>query len=175
MGKRYNLLSFYLILVCLALVLYSLYSIMNNTWLIAPPNYVLLLMSLLTLVLGAFGFKDKRNWLVKIRSWLTLIVSSLTSIGLLLILLISFLFPNEYIKTIGPSDNSYSIDFYRWDMGAAGTFGILGELNGPLWFKKRIYNEVRTENVKVKWENNSKVSINNHILNLNHGDTYGYK
>ncbi|MBM7681195.1 hypothetical protein JOD43_001362 [Pullulanibacillus pueri] len=139
---------------------------MNNTWLIAPPNYILLLMSLLALVLGIFGFKEKRNWRTQLRSCLTVIMSSLTSIGLLLVLLISLLFPNEHIKTVSSPDHSYLIDFYQWDMGAAGTFGILGELNGPLWFKKRIYREERTENVKIKWGSNSKVSINNHILNL---------
>ncbi|WP_256464174.1 DUF5412 family protein [Halobacillus amylolyticus] len=49
-----------------------------------------------------------------------------------------------------------------------------GELNGPLWFKKRIYYQERTENVDVEWESNDTVSINNHILNLDEGDTYGY-
>lgn len=162
-------------LVCLGLSIYSLYSIFTNTWLIAPPNYILLLISLLAFVLGIFGFKDKRNWRTKLRSWLTVILSPLISFGLILLLLISFLYPNHYIKTTNSPDKHYSITFYRWDMGAAGTFGILGELNGPLWFKKRIYDEARTENVKVKWESNSKVAINNHILNLVEGDTYGYK
>lgn len=174
MGKRYNLWSLYLIIVGLGLSYYSIYSVINNIWLIAPPNYILLLLSLLAFVLGIFGFKDKRSWRTKLRSWLTVILSSLTSIGLLLVLSISFLFPNEYIRTINSPNNRYSIEFYRWDMGAAGSFGILGELDGPLWFKKRIYMEEKIENVKVKWKSNNKVSINNHILNLDEGDTYGY-
>lgn len=59
-------------------------------------------------------------------------------------------------------------------MGGTGSFGVLGELNGPLWFKKRIYRESNTENVKVNWGSKGKVAINNHILYLNKGDTYGF-
>lgn len=81
---------------------------------------------------------------------------------------------NEHIKTVSSPDNGYTIDFYFWDAGAAGTFGIRGELNGPLWFKKRIYYEKRTENVNVEWKSNNKVSINNHTLKLNEGETFGY-
>ena len=178
MGKRYNLWSFYLILICLGLAAYSLYSNINNTWLVAPPNYILLLMSLLAFILGIFGFEDKRNWRTKARSWFTVILSSLTSIGLFLVVSFTLIFSfgaNEHIKTVSSPDNKYIIDFYQWDAGAAGTFGIRGELNGPLWFKKRIYYEKRTENVEVEWKSNSEVSINNHILNLDVGDKYGYR
>ena len=177
MGKRYNLWSFYLILVCLGLAAYSLYSNINNTWLVAPPIYILLLMSLLAFILGSFGFTDNRNWQTKARSWFTVILSSLTSIGLFLVLSFTLIFSfgtNEHIKTVSSPDNKYIIDFYQWDAGEAGTFGIKGELNGPLWFKKRIYYKKRTENVEVEWKSNSKVSINNHILNLDVGDKYGY-
>ena len=177
MGKRYNFWSFYLILVCLGLAAYSLYSNIHNTWLVVPPIYILLLMSLLAFILGIFGFTDKRNWRTKARSWFTVILSSLTSIGLYLVLWFTFIFsfgPDEHIKTVSSPDNKYIIDFYRWDAGGAGTFGIRGELNGPLWFKKRIYYERETENVEVEWKNNSEVSINNHILNLDVGDKYGY-
>ena len=178
MGKRYNFWSFYLILVCLGLAAYSLYSNINNIWLVAPPIYILLLISLVAFILGIFGFTDKRNWRTKARSWFTVILSSLTSIGLYLVLWFTFIFsfgPDEHIKTVSSPDNKYIIDFYRWDAGGAGTFGIRGELNGPLWFKKRIYYEKRTEIVEVEWKNNSEVSINNHILNLDVGDNYGYQ
>ncbi|GGM42960.1 hypothetical protein GCM10011351_31140 [Paraliobacillus quinghaiensis] len=179
MGKRYNLWSFYLILFCLGLAAYSLYSNINNTWLIAPPNYILLIISLLALILGIVGFKDRRNWWAKTRSWLTVILSSLTFIGLLLVLSFTTFFSsmgvNEHLKTVSSPDDHYTIDFYRYDAGAAGTFGVRGELNGPLWFKKRIYYQDRVEQVEVEWESNDSVSINNHILKLDEGDTYGYQ
>ncbi|WP_144511282.1 DUF5412 family protein [Bacillus sp. FJAT-22090] len=178
MGKRYNLWSFYLIIVCLGLAVYSLYSNINNTWLFAPPNYILLMISLLAFVLGIIGFKDKRNWRTKTQSWLTIILSSLTSIALFLILSFTLLFSsmdeNKHIKTVSSPEDNYTIDFYRFDVGAAGSFGVRGELNGPLWSKKRIYYQHRVEQVEVEWENNSTVSINNNILNLKKGDTFGY-
>ena len=175
MGKRYNLWSFYLILVCLGLAAYSLYSNINNTWLVAPPIYILLLMSLLAFILGSFGFTDNRNWQTKARSWFTVILSSLTSIGLFLVLSFKLIFSfgtNEHIKTVSSPDNKYIIDFYQWDAGEAGTFGIKGELNGPLWFKKRIYYEDPMYELDVEWVNNHIVKINNHTLNLKKGETF---
>ena len=155
-----------------------MYSNIKNTWLISPPNYILFIISLLAFILGIKGLKDKRNWRTKTRSWLTIILSSLLSIVLFLALSFTLFFSafgaNELIKTVSSPDNSYTIDFYFWDAGAAGTFGVRGELNGPLWFKKRIYYEKRTENVNVEWKSNHEVSINNRILKLNEGETFGY-
>ncbi|SFP96590.1 hypothetical protein SAMN05421670_0461 [Psychrobacillus psychrotolerans] len=176
--KRYNLWAFYLILICLGVAFYSLYSNIKNTWLISPPNYILFIISVLAFILGIKGLKNKRSWRTKTRSWLTVTLSSLLSIALFLALLFTLFFSsfgsNELIKTVSSLNNSYTIDFYRWDAGAAGTFGVRGELNGPLWFKKRIYYEKRTENVNVEWKSNNEVSINNRILKLNEGETFGY-
>ena len=139
---------------------------------------MLLIMSLLAFYLGVFGFKDKRNWRTKTRSWITIILSSLLSIGLFLgvslTLLLSLLGASEHVKTVHSPDDNYTIDFYRYDAGAAGSFGVRGELNGPLWFKKRIYYQDSIDQVEVDWKNNSTVSINKHILNLKEGDSYGY-
>ncbi|MGP4070802.1 DUF5412 family protein [Halobacillus sp. B29] len=179
MGKQYNLWAFYLILVCLGLATYSLYSNMNNTWLIAPPNYILLLISMIALTLGVLGFKDKRNWRVKTRSWITVIISSLTSIGLFLVvsftLFLTSMGADEHIQTDSSPGDKYTIDFYHYDAGAAGSFGVRGEINGPLWFKKRIYLQPNIQQVDVEWENNDTLSINNQILKLDEGDTYGYQ
>ncbi|MEH7014622.1 DUF5412 family protein [Neobacillus niacini] len=178
MEKRYNLWSFYLIIVCLGLAAYSLYSNIENAWLIAPPNYILLLVSVIVFILGIKGFKDKRNWQVQTRSWLTVILSFLLSIVLILAILLSLfassLEANEHIETVHSPDGNYTIDFYRFDAGAAGSFGVRGELDGPLWVKKRIYYQKRVEQIEVEWENNTTILINNHILNLKDGDTYGY-
>lgn len=178
MEKRYNLVSFYLLLICLGLAIYSLFSNLHHTWLIAPPNYVLLIFSLIAFTLGILGFKDKRNWRTKTRSWFTVIFSILLSIilflAILLMLLASLIGANEHVKTVQSPDGKYTIDFYYYDAGAAGSFGIRGELNGPLWFKKRIYYRDHEEEVDVEWKNNSTVVINNRTLNLNEGETYGY-
>lgn len=178
MEKTYNLGSFYLLLICLGLAAYSLYSNISHSWLIAPPNSVLIIFSLLAFTLGIFGFKDNRSWRSKIRSWLTVILSFLLSIvlflAILLMLLASSFGANELVKTVQSPDNKYTIDFYYYDAGAAGSFGIRGELNGPLWFKKRIYYRDHEEEVEVEWKNNSTVIINNRTLNLKEGETYGY-
>lgn len=170
--------SFYLILVCLGFAAYSLYSNINNAWLIAPPNYFLLLISVIPIIFGIKGFKDNRNWQAKTRSWFTVISSILLSIALFLVILLSLfassLGANEHIETVHSPDGNYTIDFYSFDAGAAGSFGVRGELSGPLWFKKRIYYQTKVEQVEVEWTNNSTVSINNHILNLEERDTYGY-
>ena len=178
MEKSYNILSFYLIILCISLSAYSLYSNMTNAWLIAPPVYILLVISLIALILGILGCKDKRNWRTKTRSWVTVVLSSLTTIGLFAALMLTLfaasLGATEHMKTVHSPDGKYTIDFYSFDAGAAGTFGVRGELNGPLWFKKRIYYQPRAEQAKVEWINNSTVSINSKILHLNEGETYGY-
>lgn len=178
MEKSYNVWSFYLILVCLVLGAYSLYSNINNTWLIAPPNYILLIFSLAAFIFGIIGFKDKRNRHTKTRSWVTVILSSILSIAFLLatlfVIFASGLGANKHLETVQSPDGTNTIDFYQYDAGAMGSFGVRGELNGPLWFKKRIYYQDNIENVEVKWENEHTVLINNHLLDLKKGERYGY-
>lgn len=173
MDKRYNLWAFYLTLLCLGLVAVSFYSILYNKWLITPPNYIFLMISVLTFTLGVIGFKYNRNMIAKIRGWFTVVLSFLISIALFLVICLS-LWVDDYMETVHSPDGHYTIDFYRYDLGAAGSFGVRGELNGPLWFKKHIYIQNNSEQVNVKWVNDSTISINNYILNLKEGETYGY-
>ena len=179
MKKNYNLWSFLLTLFCIGLCGYWVYSNVYNTWQVTPPIYVLLLISVAAFFLAILGFKNTNSIWSAVRNWIAVILSSvlslLLSFAFLLWLLISALGGNEHISTVHSPDGHYTIDFYLWDQGAAGTFGIRGELNGPLWFKKYIYLEKRTEDIDVKWISNSKVSINNHVLDLDAGDTYGYR
>ncbi|GGM43032.1 hypothetical protein GCM10011351_31260 [Paraliobacillus quinghaiensis] len=179
MKKKYTFLSFCMTLFCIGAAAYSLYSYINNTWLVVPPSYILLLVAILAFCFAVAGMmKEEGYWWAIIRSWLVLILSALTSTALLLVLLFTSVFSfggNTHIKTVSSPDETYTINFYRWDAGAAGSFGVRGELNGPLWFKKRIYYQDRAEQVEVEWESNDSVSINNHILKLDEGDTYGYQ
>nr|WP_281243033.1 DUF5412 family protein [Gracilibacillus ureilyticus] len=78
-----------------------------------------------------------------------------------------------FLTTESP-DGRYVIEFYQWDQGATGTFGIRAEFNGPLWFTKDIYYERRTENADVKWLDNHTVSINGNTLDLAKGEKFGY-
>ncbi|WP_404451803.1 hypothetical protein LG329_15885 [Virgibacillus necropolis] len=92
MPRQYNLWSFYLCLFCIIISSYALYSTIRQTWIIAPPNYVLLLFTIIALILGIIGFKDKTNWLAKLRSWLTVLLSLL----LIIILFFSVLFTSFF-------------------------------------------------------------------------------
>ncbi len=180
MEKKYNIWSFYLIFLCIGISFYSLYSTIDSTssWLIAPPIYILLLVSILTFIFGVMGFKDSKNWQSKTRSWVTIILSLLLSIALFLVILLTSFFSslgvNEHIKTIRSPDQNYTIDFYYYDAGATGSFGVRGELNGPLWFKKRIFNQKGIKEVSINWDSNNIVLINDKMLNLDNGDTFGY-
>lgn len=70
------------------------------------------------------------------------------------------------MKSVQSPEGQYTIDFYRVDAGAMGTFGIMGELNGPLWFKKNIYSERHAEQAELEWEDEHIVVINGHRLDL---------
>lgn len=166
--KKNNLIAFILMISCCSVAAYSLYSNARNVWLIAPPNYVILLLSILALVLGIRGFTDTSSWHARLRSWLTTIFSSVLIVLLCIAMLFTAYFSGEkeLIKTVHSPDGHYTIDFYYTDAGAMGTFGILGELKGPLWFRKRIFAEKRVDQVEVEWENNHTILINNKRLDL---------
>lgn len=149
---------------------------MASSWMIAPPNYVLLRMSVAAFFLSLIGLHDQKNRWMKLRSFITMILSSLLSIILLITVLLTILFSSldtkAHIKQVHSPDGNYTIDFYKWDQG---TTGIIGELDGPLWFKKRIFFEKRVEDVNVEWMSDGIVSINHHVLDLAKGEMYGYE
>lgn len=117
MEQKYNAWSFYAILLCIGISCYSFYSYLENEWLFAPPTYILAIVSLLAFVFAIKGLKDKRTWLVRIRSWIAIVLSALTtfilSAAFLLYLTFSSLGANEHLKTAISPDGDYTIDFYR--------------------------------------------------------------
>ncbi|WP_281273391.1 DUF5412 family protein [Cohnella lupini] len=137
---------------------------------------MILILCILAFVFGIKGFKNNTKWWQKTGSSISVLLSFVMSIILLLVILFTSYFSSgqKIINTIHSPDNEFTIVFYSWNAGAMGTFGIRGELLGPLWFKKRIYYQVRTEKVDVEWINAHEISINNYILNLDKGETYGY-
>jgi hypothetical protein len=166
---KYHIWSYCLFFLCTGISSYSLYSNIQNTWLIAPPIYILLILIVAAIIFGILGLK-------KTKSLLAVILSAILFSILIIVLIFESIFSGYQgpIQTIHSPNKNYTINFYRWDAGAMGTFGVRGELEGPLWFKKRIYNEARVESVDVKWVTNDTVSINDHVLNLDKEDTYGY-
>lgn len=171
MAEKFNQWSFSLCLLCSVLSFHSLYTAMNQTWSIAPPLLILWSLSILAFVLGITGFSAKRNGLSKIRSWSTVIVSFFLSIFLLLGVAVN-IFAREPIETTHSPNGDYTINFYTENGGAASSINVVGIIDGPLWFKKNIYDDMNMHKADVKWINNHTISINEHVLDLNKKETF---
>lgn len=90
--KKYNWCSFLLLLISGGMIGYSVYSQIYNKWIISPPNYIIFIFTVITLILGVLGFQDKSSWWARLRSWFSIIVSSILIIVLLILLLFTTLF-----------------------------------------------------------------------------------
>lgn len=163
--------SFALCLFCLLLSLHSLYAAINQTWSVAPPLLILWLLSVLAFILGIISFKDQKNRLSKVKSWLTVIISFFLSAILLLGLAMN-IFAREPIETTHSPERDYTISLYTKNGGAASSINVIGIIDGPLWFKKNIYDDMHMHKADVEWIDNYTLSINKHILNLNRGETF---
>ncbi|MGF9859556.1 DUF5412 family protein [Priestia endophytica] len=147
-------------------------SLVFSDWSVAPPVYILWIFTLVALILGLFGFEDETNKRSRLRSLFTFIFSSLLLLILFLVALRVFFVSEELFKTTRSPNNNYKIEFYLTNGGATTSFGVLGKLDGPLWFEKTVYDDYRMDHADVKWINNHTFSINNHILDLKKGETY---
>ena len=171
LGNKYNLWSFILCLILLGLSFQALYAAYNLTWQLAPDALTLWLLSVVTFIIGIKGFEDKSSKRAKWRSWLTMIIIVPLSIAFLLGVVVNTI-AREHIETTQSLDNNFVIDFYTINGGAASSISVTGVLDGPLWFKKRIYYEDPMHEVDVEWENNYTVTINKHTLNLKKGEFF---
>lgn len=171
MERKYNLWSFILCLFVLMLALQALYASYNVTWQVAPPAWALWLLTVITFVTAIIGFKDKSSRRARWRSWLTVLIAfPLSAIFLFGVAVNTF--AREPLETAQSPDSKIIIDFYTLNGGAATSISVTGILNGPLWLKKRIYYQDPMHKVDVEWTNNHIVTINNHTLNLNKGETF---
>lgn len=171
MGRKYNLWSFILCLLLLVLSLQSLYASYNRTWQVAPPALTLWLLTVIAFVTGIIGLKDKSSRQGRWRSWLTVLITFPLSVIFLLGVAVNT-FAREPIETAQSPDSKIIIDFYTLNGGAASSISVEGIVNGPLWFKKRIYYEDPMHKVDVEWDNNHIIIINNHTLDLDKGETF---
>ncbi|WP_150272897.1 DUF5412 family protein [Paenibacillus tepidiphilus] len=166
--RKYNWSAFLSVLVLYAAIGYSLYARWNDQWRIAPPVYVLLILAVIVLIAAIRGFRDKSSWFAKFRSWFSTVLSTVLVGILSLVLLLTAVFSGakEHLTTVHSPDAKYTINFYATDSGAMGSFGVVGELKGPLWLKKNIYYEDKANQVETHWENNHTLLINGHSLNV---------
>ena len=163
--------SFILCLILLGISFQSRYASYNRTWQLAPDALTLWLLSIVAFIIGIIGFKDKSSKIARWRSWLTVIIIVPLSITFLLGVAVNTI-AREHIETTQSPDNKFVIDFYTLNGGAATSISVTGIVNGPLWIKKRIYDEVPMHEVDLEWLNNHTIKINNHTLNLDKGETY---
>ncbi|MGE6259843.1 DUF5412 family protein [Heyndrickxia sporothermodurans] len=171
MTRRSNIWSFIMCLFFLFLSISAIYSTFYHTWSIAPPAYILFICTVFTFILGIIGFKDQSTRSTRFRSWFTVITMALLSFILFLGVFRLFMISEDLMQTTQSPDKRYTIKLYLID-GGSTSLGVKGELEGPLWFKKTIYRKFRMDHVVVEWNNNYTVSINNHILDLQKGETY---
>ncbi|WP_145147459.1 DUF5412 family protein [Paenibacillus xylanexedens] len=170
--RKLSWVDLFLVLFLYFISIYSLYSHMNNKWLVSPPNYVILILSILGLALAILGFKDTSNKSTKVRSW----ISTVLSVVLIFILLGALSFTSifsgskQLLTTTHSPDKHNTISFYKTDAGAMGSFGVVGELKGPLWFKRVFYYEGKTDQVDLEWVDNHTISINDQKVNVSSGE-----
>lgn len=171
MDRKYNLWSFIVCLILLGLSFQAFYASYNRTWQLAPDALTLWLLSVIVFIIGIMGFKDKSSKRARWRSWLTLLIIVPLSIAFLLGVAVNTV-ARDHIETTQSPDNKTTIDFYTLNGGAATSISVTGIVNGPVWFKKRIYYEVPMHEVDVEWKNSHIIVINNHTLDLDKGETY---
>ena len=135
----------------------------------APPALTLWLLTVIAFVTGIMGFKDKSSRRARWRSWLTVLIAFPLSAILLLGLLV---IAKEPIVTTQSPDSKTTIDFYTLNGGATTSISVQGIVNGSLWFTKNIYFDDNMDKADVVWTNNHIITLNNHTLNLDKGETF---
>lgn len=172
MYQKLNSISFYSSFLCLFVYSYFFYACIKYGLVITTFSSILLPFVIVILfILGLLGFIYKYTLWSRVKNWLTIVFTFLLFILLLLIHLASFIGGKEHIQTVNSVYDAYTIHLYSWDAGAAGTFGIVGEIDGLL-FDKRFYYETRTDEAEIEWINIHTISINNHKVDLNKTETY---
>lgn len=172
MFQKFNSLSFYFSFLCLFLYSYFFYACIKYNLILTMFSSILFsLIIIILFILGLFGFKYKDTLWPRVKSWLAILFTFFLLIIFILMQLASHIGGKEHIQTVYSPDDSYTIHLYTWDAGAAGTFGIVGEIDGLL-FDKRFYKEKRTDEAEVEWISPHTLSINNHIVDLDKAETY---
>ncbi|WEG14485.1 DUF5412 family protein [Pullulanibacillus sp. KACC 23026] len=136
-------------------------------WNVSPSRIYILYLAAIALVLGIIGVKSPRN---KIRSVFTILLS----LGLIFILLLSItFFKMTKMETTQSPNKQYQVSFYSIDAGAGASPVFIGYIDGPLWFKKRIYEAgIKDAPIKVDWKNDFTIVVNDHPFNLKQGQIY---
>ncbi|MER2028371.1 MAG: DUF5412 family protein [Solibacillus sp.] len=164
---------------CLAFIGVCFYVMSTTLW---SFSYTTLIVIALLFVLIIYTLLQEYKQLSRLKKVVAYFVNTIsilfTSIIILFfslkIVVYSFGGTEQLLTSYSPN-MGYTLDFYAFDAGAMGSFGIRGELDGPFGFKKQVYYEKHAEEAVIQWLTNDIVVINGHELNLTDGETFGYK
>ncbi len=134
----------------------------HTLWTFSTSSLVALTMAFISvlylLIKGAksvHGFKKFLAWLIGVVSFL---MTALLLCVLTLQLVILLFGGATHLTTSISPDQRYKINFYYFDAGAMGTFGVRGELDGPFGFKKHMYYERHATEAQVEWLNDYTIT-----------------
>lgn len=164
---------------CIAFIVFCGWLITHTLWTFSTSSLVALTIAFISvlylLIKGAknvHGFNKFSSWLIGAVSFLmTALLLCILTLQLIVVLLFNGV---THLTTRISPDQRYKIDFYYFDAGAMGTFGVRGELDGPFGFKKHMYYERHATEAQIEWLNDYTISINGNELNLKNGEYFGY-
>ena len=164
---------------CLTFIGVCFYVMSTTLW---TFSYTTLIVVALLFVLIIYTLLQEYKQLSRLKKAVTFVVNT-TSIVFTSIIILFFAIKivvysfggTEHLLTSFSPNMGYTLDFYAFDAGAMGSFGVRGELDGPFGFKKQIYYEKHAEEANIQWLTDEIVVINGHELNLKNGETFGYK
>lgn len=165
---------------CIAFIVFCGWLMTHTLWTFSTSSLVALTIAFISvlylLIKGAknvHGFRKFSSWLIGAVSFLmTALLLCILTLQLIVVLLFNGV---THLTTSISPDQRYKIDFYYFDAGAMGTFGVRGELDGPFGFKKHMYYERHATEAQVEWLNDHTIIINGNELNLKNGEFFGYK
>ena len=167
-----------LFLICIVYLCIGIWLYIQTLWAISTTASFFLTVGITTAFYLSIKNSQHVHGLRKIWLWVmtvcSFLLTGLFALFLLLQLIVIMIGGSTHVLTTKSPDLHYEIDFYYFDAGAMGSFGIRGELVGPLGFKKHIYYERHATEVEVEWIDHETVVINGQSLNLKKGDYFGY-
>src|SRR5690606_13168128 len=146
--------SIILFSLCLSFFGFCIYLMSKTLW---TFSFTTLIVAGLIFVLIIYTLTKEYKQLSRIKKVVAIFVNT-TSIVFMSIIILFFslkivvysLGGTEHLLTSYSPDMGYKLDFYAFDAGAMGSFGIRGELDGPFGFKKQIYYERHAEEANIQ-------------------------
>ena len=150
----------------------------RTLWTVSTSSLVALTMAFISvlylLIKGAKSIHGFKKILASLIGVVSFLMTALLLCVLTLQLVVILLGGITPLTTSVSPDQRYKINFYYFDAGAMGTFGVRGELDGPFGFKKHMYYERHATEAQIEWLNDYTISINGNELNLKNGEYFGY-